>query len=69
MQEILAGNSCGKLLREMLQENLVGNCCRKILWEMLWEILWEIWWVILRDIPHTYTQAVFEGNFQNMQFI
>ena len=75
LQEILVGNSlweipCKKILREMFVENLVGKSCRKILWEMFegnsfGKILREI----LQEIPHTYPQAIFEGNFQNMQFI
>ena len=48
-------------LGKILRENLAGNSCGKILLEIWWEMLW--------DIPHTYPQAVFEGNFQNMQFI
>ena len=59
----------GKILRENLTGNSCWKCCGKILQEMLWEILWEIWWEMLWDIFHTYPQAVFEGNFQNMQFI
>ena len=31
LREIVAGKSCGKIL----QENVVGNCCRKILWEIV----------------------------------
>ena len=53
LREIVVGKSC----RKILQEILAGNCCGKILWE------------ILQEIPHTYPQAIFEGNFQNMQFI
>ena len=34
---------------------------QELLREMLLEMLWEI--------PHTYPQTIFEGNFQNMQFI
>ena len=49
----LAGNCCGKILREIV----AGKSCEKFLWEMLWEI------------PHTYLQTISEGNFQNMQFI
>ena len=54
----LEGNSCGKILQEIL----VGKSCGKI----LREILQEIWWEMLCDIPHTYPEAVLEGNCQNM---
>ena len=74
LQENLVGKSC----RKILQEILMGKSCRKILWEILagnscGKLLWENLagnsaGNAVEHSPYQF-QAVFEGNFQNIQFI
>ena len=66
MGKNLVGNSCGKILQEIVMgkscgKNLAGKSCRKLLREklvenscgkILWEILLKILWEMLWDIPH-----------------